>query len=234
VSKSFINLPYWKLNQRDPSTARISDLSNGNRISLMLEWRAVSKDDRFADFALALATKPIGGFSPWLDGDKLVDLVCSLRDDGDEDANFPQAEQLAAMLESGLVEIFERGMRADDLDKLYGAIYRARKVFSERVFEVADEAIEQEFENAYANAAEIDSKSTLKDRIKALESLASRVSIPAERLVTAVSVLESRISEITERVSTADPPSFTGRSSRETDSFDDAALRNLFEPLTRA
>jgi hypothetical protein len=106
-------------------------------------------------------------------------------------------------------------------------------VLGENVFEAADEAVEQEMENAYSNAAEIDSESTLEDQIKALRSLASRASIRSERLDSAVSAFEKRISDIKERVSTTEPPSFTGRTPRETDTFNDAALRNLFEPLTR-
>ena len=233
VAKSFISLPFWKQDPRSPTTARICDLSNGGRISLMLEWHAWSKDDRFACFALALAKKPFGGFSAWLDGEKLVDLVRSLRDDSDGDESFPQAEEIATALEASLVALFEQGLHADDLEKLYAAIDTARKVLGENVFEAADGAVEQEIENAYSNAAEIDSESTLEDQIKALRSLASRVSISSERLDSAVFAFESCISEIKERVSTTEPPSFTGRTPRETDTFDDAALRNLFEPLTR-
>jgi hypothetical protein len=149
----------------------------------------------------------------------------------DRSANFATEPEIAAALEAGLIVLLEGGLRADDLERLYVAIDGARKVLGENVFEASDSAIEQEIENAYLNAAEIDFESTLEDQVKALQSLASRISVTPERLDSAVSAFVGRISEIKESVSTTEPPSFTGRTPRETDTFNDAALRNLFESL---
>jgi DNA polymerase III delta prime subunit len=231
VAKASVHLPVWKPYQREPGSFHLCDLSNTERISLLLEWFAATGDASFADYALALAKKPVSGFGAWLDGDKLVYLVRDLRKGLHK--NYPRAETLAAALESGLVRMIKEGMWADELESLYVAMDSARDELDACVFDAADDAIERQIENAYENAATADSESTLEDQIKAVHSLASRAGVSAERVDIAVSMIQNRISEINERVSTAEPPSFTGQLPSETDTFDDDALRSLFEPLTR-
>jgi hypothetical protein len=41
------------------------DMANSQRIELLLTWSGETDDRRFADAALALAQKPVGGFSAW-------------------------------------------------------------------------------------------------------------------------------------------------------------------------
>jgi hypothetical protein len=50
-------------------------------------------------------------------------------------------------------------------------------------------------------------------------------------LKTAISDIQSRISEIEEGVEEASSPDFSGKLPRAPDRFDDVALRNLFAPL---
>ena len=55
--------------------------------------------------------------------------------------------------------------------------------------------------------------------------------VPEERLKKAVTDIKGRIAEIGETVEEASSPDFSGKLAREFDTFDDAALRNLFAPL---
>jgi hypothetical protein len=146
----------------------------------------------------------------------------------------PQAKEIAAALEFGIINILEGGMRADDLEELSSAIESAGNVFDENVGIAVNDAVEREIDNSYLNVADIDSESMLEDQIMALQNLSPRAGISAERLDRAVSVLKDRISEINEAASEAEPPSFTGRAPWEPEVFDDIALRGLFEPLTYA
>jgi hypothetical protein len=127
--------------------------------------------------------------------------------------------------------MFDDHMWADDLGRMYDAIEGERDTLSGAVFEAADRAVVRGIDDAWEDAAAIDSESTLKDHIKAFERLAPRAGIPAEKLKQAISEIQSRISEINERTEDAAPPTFSGKLRREDDKFDDAALLNLFAPL---
>jgi hypothetical protein len=61
--------------------------------------------------------------------------------------------------------------------------------------------------------------------------LAPRAGIAQEKLDRALSEYQSRIDEVEQSAEDASPPSFSGKSTRKEDKFDDSALRNLFAPL---
>jgi DNA polymerase III delta prime subunit len=99
ISRAFLNLaetlkrlPIWKKDDRDPTVYRHSDLSNVSRLELLLEWHAVSGEERFLEIALEVAAKPVGGFSAWEDGASLVKLIGDLQEGTYE--NVGRAEQL--------------------------------------------------------------------------------------------------------------------------------------------
>ena len=106
-----------------------------------------------------------------------------------------------------------------------------RDIISDAVFEAAKGAITRGIENAMSDAAAVNSESTLEDHIKALGPLAPRAGVTPAKLRQAVSQIQSWISEINERTEEASSPEFSGRLPRESDKFDDVALRNLFAPL---
>lgn len=229
VAAAFPRLPVMKKDAAEPSFYRFYDLSLTDRISLLLSWAGVVGDEEFVTYALQIAEKPIGGFSPWRDGVELVSLIRSLR--RGEDADLPSAGDLATALEDQLVMMLRNHLWPDDLARMYGAIEDERDLLVADVFDAANEAIVRGIDDAREDAASIDSESTLADHIKAFERLAPRAGIPPEKLKTAISAIQSRISEIEEDVEEASPPDFSGKVPRAADKFDDAALRNLFAPL---
>ena len=130
--------------------------------------------------------------------------------------------------------MFRNHMWPDDLDQIYGAIEDKRDLLAADVFNAANEAIVRGVDDAREDAASIESQElTLADHIKAFERLAPRAGIPPEKLKTAISAIQSRISEIEEGVEEASSPDFSGKLARALDRFDDAALRNLFAPRRR-
>jgi len=69
VAGLFPTMPIWKKDSRDPTVWRYYDLSNSERLQLLLEWRAVSGNTKFMDIAVQLADKPAEGlFTVWRDG----------------------------------------------------------------------------------------------------------------------------------------------------------------------
>jgi energy-coupling factor transporter ATP-binding protein EcfA2 len=232
VAGALPKLPVWKKDPTDPTVYRFHDLSLADRISLLLRWAGVADDAEFMTYALRIAEKPLGGFSPWRDGVEMVSLIRNLRHG--EDADLPSADDLATKVEDCLVAMFRDHMWPDDLDRMYGAIENERDLLAADVFEAANEAIVRGIDAAREDAASIDSESTLGDHIKAFERLAPRAGIPPEKLKKAISDIQGRISEIDASVEEASSPDFSGRLPRDRDKFDDAALRNLFAPLVSA
>jgi hypothetical protein len=229
VAAALPKLPVMKRDSTDPTVYRFHDLSLTDRISLLLRWAKVTDDAEFVSYALQIAEKPFAGFSPWRDGVELVSLIRSLRHG--EDAEVPSAAELATTLEDGLITMFRNHLWPDDLDRLYQAIEQERDLLAADVFDAANKAIVRGIDDAREDAASIDSESTLADHIKAFERLAPRAGIPPEKLKTAISAIQSRISEIEEGVEESSPPDFSGRLPRAPEKFDDVALRNLFAPL---
>jgi conflict system STAND superfamily ATPase len=231
VAEAFPKLPVLKKDPTDATVYHFHDLSLTDRISLLLSWASVD-DVEFMTYALRIAERPLGGFggfSPWRDGVELVSLIRSLRHG--EDADLPCADDLANKLEDRLVAMFGDHMWPDDLDRMHEAIEYERDLLAADVFDAAREAIVRGIDDAREDAASIESESTLGDHIKAFERLAARAGIPPEKLKTAISAIQSRISEIGESVEEASSPDFSGKLPRAPDRFDDAALRNLFAPL---
>lgn len=230
VARTFPRLRMWKTIYTNPISVRKVDLAATDRISLLLEWHECSGMEEFTEFALTLAEKPIGGFSPWSDGDNLIRLITDLRL-GEKYPRCPLDTGIANALESGLITLLGGGIWADDLARLYRRIEAARDALNHHVLEAAAKAVHGQFEDQHSDYSSSDSESTLQDQIDALRNLAPQVGIPADRLEKTISRIEQRISEINEDVSPAAGPSVTGRSSADSDVFDDDALRNLFEPL---
>jgi energy-coupling factor transporter ATP-binding protein EcfA2 len=232
TAEALPKLPVLKKDLTHPTVYRFYDLSLTDRISLLLSWAHAAEDTEFITYALQIAEKPLGGFSPWRDGVELVSLIRSLRHGAD--AELPSSNDLGTTLEDRLVLMFREHMWPDDLDRMYRAIEDERDLLTPDVFDVANEAVVRGIESAREDAAAIDSESTLGDHIKAFERLAPRVGIPVEKLNKAISDIKGRISEIHEGVEEASSPDFSGRLPRDRDKFDDAALRNLFAPLVSA
>lgn len=232
VATRFPTLSVWKKDPTDPNVYRFHDLSMTARLSLLLSWASVSGDVVFMTYAQDIAAESLQGFSPWRDGVELVTLIRSLR--RGENARLPSADDLAAKLEDRLVGMLRGHMWPDDLDRIFGAIEKERKLLAGDIFDAANEAIARGIEEAGEDASAIDSESTLRDHITALERLAPRAQIPLDQLKTAIAAIRGRISEIEENVEEASSPGFSGKLPRESDRFDDLALRNLFAPLVAA
>lgn len=229
VARAFPRLPVVKRDPSEPNVWRFHDLGLTERISLLLEWGTSSEADYFVGIAIAIAENPLGGFGPWRDGVELLRLLRDLRT-GDY-VDFPRGSELGDNIENGLIALFDGHVWADNLERIYKAMEEERDILSNEAFDAANRAIVQAIENAMSDAAGIDSESTLEDHKGALERLAPLAGVTPAKLQQAVSKIQSRISEINERTEEAPSPEFSGKLQRETDKFDDTALRNLFSPL---
>ena len=229
IAQSFNRLPVMKPDPREPNVWRLHDLALADRTELLLEWYAVTDDATFSDEAMMIAGEPNGGFSPWRDAPTFLKLVHSLR--AGDNSDLPFAFDLSERIINSLVRMFEGHIWADDLERMYDTIEAERVVLGDAIYEAANDAVTRGVDSAMVFAAALDSKSTLEDELKALERLAPRVGIAQEKLGRALSEYKSRINEVENSTEDASPPSFSGKSIRKEDRFDDFALRDLFAPL---
>lgn len=67
TAEALPKLPVLKKDLTHPTVYRFYDLSLTDRISLLLSWAHAAEDTEFITYALQIAEKPLGGFSPWRD-----------------------------------------------------------------------------------------------------------------------------------------------------------------------
>ncbi|RVG20626.1 hypothetical protein CN231_04335 [Sinorhizobium meliloti] len=229
VASALLHIPTWKKSTRYPHSYSAADLSNCDRIELLLKWWEASELEDFADLAIALARNPVDGFTSHRDGRDLVELIENLRLGYYH--GFPYPDDLLAELEEGVISILQSGLETDDLETIARYVTGATCEFSHDVVTAAKEAIRREFDEIERTTAETDSEYTLSDRIKTLESLAAIGEVSPAVLTSAVKTVNDRIAAIADETETAEEPTFTGAAPAAPDKFDDQQLANLFLPL---
>nr|WP_210307865.1 ATP-binding protein [Aminobacter niigataensis] len=233
VAEAFLSLPVQKrVETRHGFGDTMDGLSNTDRIELLAEWWFASREPRFVELIEALAASPVQGWDSWRDGGDLFGIVSKLRD-SDWLGELPNALVTAKRVEDGAIELLESHSYApEDLTRFLDAEEEWRVGLGERLIEVLYEAIESEFRDVADTVRYMDTESTLEEHVEMLEDLAKRASIPTSVLNEAKDIALRRKYELEDRSSYS--ASYSSRNvDRGGDSFDDAALSNLFAPLLR-
>ena len=115
IATRFQKLPTWK--KTSSHSFSVEDLGNVRRLQLLLAWWTETSDDYFSELVINLARYPPApkgwlGYSAWREGAELVELTGKLRDE-DYYPNTPFAEDLANLLEDGIINLLEHGMAFD-------------------------------------------------------------------------------------------------------------------------
>lgn len=233
VAEKFLELPVWdRVATNSGYNLSVTGLSNTDRIELLLKWWDVTKDIRFANISLSLATSPIEGLSSWRDGEEAVELIYNLRE-GDYYEDFPFSTELADKLESAYIAMLDQGVSSDDLDNISDAVENWNKFLGENIINAVEGVVHREFNDVEDIVSEIDSESTLDDHITMLKKLGERVNLNSQEIDDAIETVEFRITELQEEeeIYQARSPDLSSSVSSNTDKFDDIALNNLFMPL---
>jgi hypothetical protein len=220
--------PMWVPNPDKAGSLIIGEASISARIKLILDWWSATHDVRFADAAVAIATKPQGWFSAWTDGASFIELLRQLADPR-YFKGFPYVEELGQKLEAAVLNVM-RGAPADDLERMSDAMEEDVKSVNPDLVAAIRQAIVQAFDDIEDRIAGQDSESTLEDHIASLKKLAPRANVPREVIRAAESKVKARITVIEENRETAGSPEI-GERRPESDRFSDTDLRNLFAPL---
>ena len=230
IANQFDKLPVWKRTRINSETLGMTrtDATNTDRISLLLAWWYATKDQRFAEYLLRVAAKPIDGFSEWLDGEDLVRLLMELPDP-DYGEGFPYKDEVIKYLENGFTGILQ-SISMDGLDKISDVIDHSGSAISSSVAAAVERAVVDAFDEIDEYIDYEDSESTLQEYVSYLEKWVSRYCIPQHVFDTSVTKIQDRIEEIENETLTSESPKFIPPTD-VSDNFDDKALENLFAPL---
>ena len=230
IADQFDKLPVWKRTRINSGAFGLTrtDAANTDRLSLLLAWWNATKDQRFADYLLKVAAKPVDGFNEWLDGEDLVRLLTELPDP-DYGEGFPYKDEVIGYLENGLTDILQ-SVSMDELDKISDVVDGAGSAISSSIAAAVERAVLEAFDEIEERIDYEDSESTLLEYVSFLEKWAPQYSIPQTSLDTSVSRIQDRIEMIEDEALTPESPKFMA-STEVSDNFDDNALKNLFAPL---
>ena len=223
------SIPIWRQNPERPDSVSLSDMGNGRRIELLLEWWRVCPVPIFLESATAIARNPLDRFSPWLDGKILPNLLGNLHSAQDDERS--QTKTLAASIEEAIHIMIGQDLEPDELERLLNAIDAHDDVLGALFRTDIATAIPQLIENIGENLAHVDSDSTLTDYVEAIENLAERIECNPCAVDEAKQAIHRRIEEVSEQTATDEELSVTGEDHNTTDRFDDRDLNNLFAPL---
>jgi DNA polymerase III delta prime subunit len=229
VAETFPTIRMWSPSPSKPKVLILSDIAIIERLKLLLAWWSASDETRFAVLAVELAATPPGGFSAWRDGEEMIELLCELSDP-DYFGGFPFVDVMVGHLEAGLIDMLNYHMGTDDLQNISDAIEEHRTSVSPNVIAAIDRAIVREIDNISDRVTELDSESTLNDHMGYLSVLGPRAGVPNSIIEQAIKTVKKRMEAIDEETTTADAPEI-GRRKRESETFDDVAIQNLFAPL---
>ena len=231
ISREFLTLPVWA--QIGGGIYAASCLSNVERLELMIDWWYASGDDSFLPMITTLANKPVDGWDLWRDGENLLILAGKLRD-ADYFNELPQADDLADILEEGVIKMIARRQpNSEELDKLSDAYEEWKPYLGTAIWDAVTLEIRREFEELDEVLRDMNSESTVDEHIEILEKLGKRTCIPYEVIKRAGDKAVERKFEIESESAEASSPSVRSGDVQIFDVFDDTALRILFEPLRR-
>ena len=225
----FKKRPRWRPIRGNPRSLEYNDADISRRLEMLIDWWLVTDDIRFADAALTLAQKPPDGFSPWSDGDTLLQFFTRLRD-RDRGRPFVYEAQFLAAAEKALIDMIGWQANSDGLSTLVDAVDAAGANVPATISSALADAVAAEFHDVESRVQDEDNESHLTDHIAALKKFAPRFGVSSHLLASAISTVEERISAIEERSASASSPDFS-TPERQREKFDDEDLRNLFTPL---
>lgn len=204
VADEFPTTPTRSKSVSFPTVVSTSDLSNSDRVLLLLEWWEASRHERFADLAIEMVEDPSSEFDRSSDGYDLVEIIKQLR--SEYYSGFPYVNELANALEKRLVDALSTGLASDDLGNVLDAIDSGGDMFSDFVAEAATEAIRQEISDTGWTIAQAESESTLDDHVNWMQKWGPRAGIAESTLESTIEAAGERIEALREAAAAAEPP----------------------------
>ncbi|MGO7755300.1 hypothetical protein ACC817_08230 [Rhizobium ruizarguesonis] len=233
IAPSLAILPVRRRLQSEPMSYRGDDLCNTRRIQLLIDWWHECESETIRAALRSIVDDPVGGWEVWQDGDAMIALIAKFREQGYFD-QYVDAPVIADLLEDAAISIVaDDYLTLEELDKISGTVDEWNGNIGKRLVSAVNKAIEREFEKAPSVFRDTDSESTLDEHVEVLQRLGKSAGLPEKEIERAYYLASDRKNEIANEAVPAEPITARASIQAEADTFNDAALQDLFAPLLR-
>ncbi len=143
----------------------------------------------------------------------------------------PNLGQVLEVIEDTIINILDWHPTYDEIDSMADKADEYKLRLSDRVLNAINGAMAHHIANIDDAIADVDSESSLEDQIETVKKFAARAKASAESVEKAVKAIQEKINDLSEReIGEGTSPAIKS-SPPASDTFDSAAVRNLFAPL---
>lgn len=229
LCERFVTVEVWKRIPGATYRSRMYELSNSDRIDLLVNWWRLSNAELFIAAAQTIADKGVAALSAWEDGRKLPEILAGLR--AAEALGEPTPTELIDAVQAGVSGLLATDLDPDDITRILAASDDHEGSLPPELFAEIEGAARRMIEELPDSLGHLDSESTLEDWGKTINTLAARFSADPRFVERAHAALKHRTELLRETEAEDTEASFTGSADLPSDKFDDAALASLFGSL---
>ncbi|WP_066588451.1 restriction endonuclease [Sphingomonas pruni] len=229
LCERFVTVEVWKRIPGEKYLSRMYELSNSDRIDLLVNWWRLSHAEPFIAAAQTIADKGRAALSAWEDGRKLPEILAGLR--AAQALGEPTPTELIDAVEAGVSGLLATDLDPDDVSRILAAADDHEGSLRPELFAEIEGAARRVIEELPDNLGHLDSESTLEDWGKTINTLAARFNADPRFVERAHAALKHRTEQLRETEAEDTEASFTGSADLPGDKFDDAALASLFGSL---
>ncbi|MGQ3241787.1 nSTAND3 domain-containing NTPase, partial [Shinella sp.] len=229
LCERFVAVEVWKRIPGETYHSRMYELSNSDRMDLLVSWWRLSSAEPFIATALAIADKGRAAFSAWEDGRKLPEILAGMR--AAETLGEPTPIELIDAVQAAVSGLLATDLDPDDITRILAAADDHEGNLPPELFAEIAGATHRMIEELPDNVGHLDSESTLEDWGKTIDTLAARFDADPRVVSRARAALNYRTSQVRETEAEDTEANFTGSTDIPSDKFDDAALASLFGSL---
>ena len=220
----------WRPLPGEPHRLRLYDMGNSARIRLLLSWWCRTGQPFLLAAAEAIAAAPPSGFSSWLDGRILPELLAEMR--GVTASQTMSTRVLSASVEEGIRGLLASDLLPDDVGRLVDALDEVGASLGIDFEDDIVSAIRRTISTTAEDLDSVNSESMLDDFMTTVDRLSARALVAPTAVAQAKASIQSRIERLAEDTVEDAAPTASGRERSEI-RFDDRDLDSLFEQLLR-
>ncbi len=229
LSERFVTVEVWKRIPGETYRSRMYELSNSDRMDVLVNWWRLSNAEPFIAAAQTIADKGRAALSAWEDGRKLPEILAGLR--AAQALGKPTPTELIDAVQAGISGLLATDLDPDDITRILAAADEHEGSLPSALFTEIEGAARRMLEDLEDNLGHLDSESTLEDWGKTINTLAARFDADPCIVDRAHAALKQRTTHLRETEAEHSEASFTGPADLPNDKFDDAALASLFGSL---
>jgi DNA polymerase III delta prime subunit len=161
LCERFVTVEVWKRIPGETYRSRMYELSNSDRMDLLVNWWRLSNAEPFIAAAQTIAHKGCAAFSAWEDGRKLPEILAGLR--AAKALGEPTPTELIDAVQAGVSGLLATDLDPDDITRILAAADDHEGSLPAKLFAEIEGATQRMIEELPDNLGHLDSESTLED-----------------------------------------------------------------------